>query len=109
MVHLKAPGWNVVGGGEPTIPGVSIGHNEFGAWGLTIFDIDGEDLMVYELNPKNLNQYKYKDGWEEMKIIKDTIHVKGAADVFVEHKFTRHGPVTFVDTKRNKGYAVRAA
>lgn len=109
MVHLNAPGWNVVGGGEPTIPGVSIGHNEFGAWGLTIFDIDGEDLMVYELNPKNLNQYKYKDGWEEMKIIKDTIHVKGAADVFVEHKFTRHGPVTFVDTKRNRGYAVRAA
>jgi penicillin G amidase len=109
MVHLYAPGWNVVGGGEPTIPGVSIGHNEFGVWGLTIFDIDGEDLMVYELNPKNLNQYKYKDGWEEMKIIKDTIHVKGAADVFVEHKFTRHGPVTFVDAKRNKVYAVRAA
>jgi len=109
MVHLNAPGWNVVGGGEPTIPGVSIGHNEFGAWGLTIFDIDGEDLMVYELNPKNLNQYKYKEGWEEMKTIKDTIHVKGAADVFVEHKYTRHGPVTFVDGKRNKAYAVRAA
>ncbi|HPW62092.1 MAG TPA: penicillin acylase family protein, partial [Cyclobacteriaceae bacterium] len=100
MVHLNAPGWNVVGGGEPTIPGVSIGHNEFGAWGLTIFDIDGEDLMVYELNPKNLNQYKYKDGWEDMKTIKDTIHVKGTADVFVEHKYTRHGPVTFVDAKR---------
>ncbi len=109
MVHLNAPGWNVVGGGEPTIPGVSIGHNEYGAWGLTIFDIDGEDLMVYELNPENLNQYKYKDGWEEMKTIKDTIHVKGAADFFVEHEFTRHGPVTFVDTKRNKAYAVRAA
>ncbi len=109
MVHLNAPGWNVVGGGEPTIPGVSIGHNEFGAWGLTIFDIDGEDLMVYDLNPKNLNQYKYQDGWEEMKIIKDTIDVKGAGDVFVEHKFTRHGPVTFVDAKRNKAYAVRAA
>lgn len=109
MVHLNAPGWNVVGGGEPTIPGVSIGHNEFGAWGLTIFDIDGEDLMVYELNPKNLNQYKYKDNWEDMKTIRDTIHVKGAADVFVEHKYTRHGPVTFVDAKRNKGYAVHAA
>jgi penicillin G amidase len=109
MVHLNAPEWNVVGGGEPTIPGVSIGHNEFGAWGLTIFDIDGEDLMVYELNPKNLNQYKYKDDWEEMKIIKDTIPVKGAADVFVEHKYTRHGPVTFIDLKRNKAYAVRAA
>ncbi|WP_293016399.1 penicillin acylase family protein, partial [Mongoliibacter sp.] len=36
-VHLNAPGWDVIGGGEPVIPGVSIGHNGFGAWGLTIF------------------------------------------------------------------------
>lgn len=109
MVHLNAPGWNVVGGGEPTIPGVSIGHNEFGAWGLTIFNIDSEDLIVYDVNPKNLNQYNYQNTWEEMKIIRDTIQVKGAADVFVEHKYTRHGPVTFIDAKRNKAYAVRAA
>ncbi len=26
-VHLVGPGWNVIGGGEPEIPGVSIGHN----------------------------------------------------------------------------------
>src|SRR5205814_3785373 len=31
-VHLVAPGWNVIGGGEPVLPGVSIGHNEYGAW-----------------------------------------------------------------------------
>lgn len=37
MAHLVAPGWNVIGGGEPEIPGISIGHNEFGAWGLTVF------------------------------------------------------------------------
>ena len=33
MVHLNAPGWNVVGGGEPSIPGISIGHKDYGAWG----------------------------------------------------------------------------
>ena len=109
MVHLHAPGWNVVGGGEPTIPGVSIGHNNDGAWGLTIFAIDGEDLYMYELNPENLNQYKYQGKWEEMNTLKDTIHVKGAEDVYVEHKFTRHGPVTFVDSKNNIAYSVRCA
>ena len=109
MVHLHAPGWDVVGGGEPTIPGVSIGHNNDGAWGLTIFAIDGEDLYVYELNPENLNQYKYQGKWEEMNTLKDTIHVKGAEDVYVEHKFTRHGPVTFVDSKNNIAYSVRCA
>ncbi|HEY5825016.1 MAG TPA: penicillin acylase family protein [Cyclobacteriaceae bacterium] len=107
MTHLNAPGWNVVGGGEPTIPGISIGHNNYGAWGLTIFAIDGEDLYVYDLNPKNQNQYKYLSQWEDMRTIKDTIKVKGAPDVYVDHKYTRHGPVTFIDAKNNIGYAVR--
>ena len=31
--HLVGPGWNVIGGGEPEIPGISIGYNEHGAWG----------------------------------------------------------------------------
>jgi penicillin G amidase len=107
MVHLNAPGWNVVGGGEPTIPGISIGHNDHGAWGLTIFAIDGEDLYVYDLNPQNQNQYKYQGKWEDFKIIHDTVKVKGAPDVLVEHKYTRHGPVTFHDEKNNIAYALR--
>ncbi|MBX7124566.1 MAG: penicillin acylase family protein, partial [Cyclobacteriaceae bacterium] len=109
MVHLNAPGWNVLGGGEPTIPGVSIGHNDYGAWGLTIFAIDIEDLYVYELNPENPLQYKYKGQWETMTSIPDTIHVKGAPDVIVNHLFTRHGPVTKQDGENHIAYAVRAA
>ena len=109
MVHLNAPGWNVVGGGEPTIPGISIGHNDYGAWGLTIFSIDGEDIYVYELNPQNKNQYKYQGRWEDMRVINDTVKVKGTPDVYIDHKFTRHGPVTFVDADANVAYAVRAA
>ena len=107
MVHLNAPGWNAVGGGEPTIPGISIGHNDYGAWGLTVFAIDGEDLYVYELNPENQNQYKYKGQWEDMRTVKDTVKVKGAPDVYVNHQYTRHGPVTMVDSKNNIAYAVR--
>ena len=52
-VHLVAPGWNVIGGGEPALPGVSIGHNDQGAWGLTVFGTDSEDLYVYDTNPDN--------------------------------------------------------
>ena len=106
--HLVAPGWNVIGGGEPEIPGISIGHNEYGAWGLTVFRTDAEDLYVYETNPKNPQQYIYKDDWENIKIIKDTIHVKGSSKPFiVELKYTRHGPVVYEDKKNNKMYAVR--
>src|SRR3989441_5246437 len=108
-VHLVAPGWNVIGGGEPVLPGVSIGHNEYGAWGLTIFGSDTEDLYVYETNPANPNQYKYHDAWEDMRVIKDTIPVKGEAPVAVELKFTRHGPVLSEDAAHHKAYALRAA
>ena len=109
MVHLVAPGWNVIGGGEPEIPGISIGHNEYGAWGLTVFETDGEDLYVYELNPDNANQYKYNGEWIDMKTISETIKVKGMADQTVGMKYTQHGPVTYVDEKNNVAYAIRSA
>src|SRR6185295_1029874 len=97
-VHLVAPGWNVIGGGEPTLPGISIGHNEYGAWGLTIFGSDAEDLYVYETNPANPNQYKYRGAWEDMRIVQDTIPVKGESPAAVTLKYTRHGPVLSEDT-----------
>ena len=108
-VHLVAPGWNVIGGGEPEIPGVSIGHNEFGAWGLTVFRTDGEDLYVYETDPDDPDRYRYRDGWEEMTVITEEIPVKGQAPHRAEFKYTRHGPVVFEDTDNNVAYAVRAA
>ena len=108
-VHLVAPGWNVIGGGEPVLPGVSIGHNEHGAWGLTVFGQDNEDLYVYETNPANPNQYRHLGRWEEMTLVSDTIPVKGQADVDVELKYTRHGPVVFQDPDNNVAYAVAAA
>lgn len=109
VVHLVAPGWNVIGGGEPEIPGVSIGHNEEGAWGLTIFETDGEDLYAYDLDPDHLDHYKYKGQWVAMKAIRETIPVKGARDTTVTLRYTVHGPVTFMDTANRKAYAVRCA
>ena len=81
-VHLVAPGWNVIGGGEPHLPGVSIGHNEDGAWGLTIFPTDSEDLYIYETNPDRPNQYLYQGKWEPMEVVRETclLYTSDAAD-----------------------------
>ena len=109
FAHLVAPGWNVIGGGEPTLPGVSIGHNEYGAWGLTIFQVDAEDLYVYETNPANPSQYRYQGQWLEMETQRDSIRVKGEPPVEVTFKYTRHGPVLHEDPERHVAYALRAA
>lgn len=108
-VHLVAPGWDVIGAGEPALPGVSIGHNQFGAWGLTIFGGDSEDLYVYRTNPANPDQYFYRGHWEDMRVIRTSIEVKGGEPVVKELKYTRHGPVVFEDPGRHLAYAVRAA
>ncbi len=108
-VHLVAPGWNVIGAGEPALPGVSVGHNEKGAWGFTIFAIDQEDLYVYETDPADPARYRYAGGWESMTTVRETIPVKGWAAMPAELRFTRHGPVIHEDREHHRAYALRAA
>jgi len=104
IAHLVGPGINVVGAGEPALPGISIGHNERIAFGLTIFPIDQEDLYVYE---KAGDGYRYGDGIEAFRTIREEIAVRGQAPVTVMLKFTRHGPV--VRENEAHAFAVRAA
>ena len=108
LVHLVGPGWDVIGGGEPVLPGISIGHNQHGAWGLTVFSTDAEDLYVYDTHPDDPNRYRYEGDWEAMRVIEDAIPVKGQDDAKVQHKFTRHGPVVYEDRQNRVAYAVRA-
>ena len=108
-VHLVAPGWNVIGAGEPALPGVSVGHNEIGAWGFTIFAIDQEDLYVYETDPADPTRYRYGATWEAMSIVRETIPVKGWTAMPADLRFTRHGPVIHEDREHHRAYALRAA
>ncbi len=103
-VHLVAPGLNVIGAGEPALPGVSIGHNDRIAFGLTIFPIDQEDLMVYR---RKGNRYRYRDRWESFRTVRETFHVRGGKPVTRELRFTRHGPVIHRNTRL--AFAVQAA
>ncbi|ALO45795.1 penicillin acylase family protein [Pseudohongiella spirulinae] len=109
FVHLHGPGWNIIGGGEPSLPGISIGHNGFGAWGLTVFQVDSEDLYVYETHPDNPNQYRYQGRWETMRTEQAEIMVRDQGTRTVELKFTRHGPVIHERPDRQAAFALRLA
>jgi penicillin amidase len=109
IAHLSAPGIDVVGAGEPALPGISIGHNGKVAFGLTIFPIDQEDLYVYRTNPADRREYAYKGSWERMEHARETVPVRGGEPVEVDLWFTRHGPVIYSRGDCNAAFAVRAA
>jgi len=107
IVALNAPGLNVIGAGEPALPGISLGHNDDIAFGLTIFYIDQEDLYVYELNKSDPDSYRYKSGWAKMQVVRESIEVKGGAAREVELRFTQHGPVLNLDAAKHRAFAMR--
>ncbi|WP_339091506.1 penicillin acylase family protein [Variovorax paradoxus] len=110
MAHLSAPGMDAIGAGEPFLPGLSIGHNGTIAFGLTRFYMDQEDLYVYQLNPRNANEYRYQGRWEPMVRVTERIAVKGeSAPREVVNTFTRHGPVLLAEPGRQRAFALRAA
>ena len=108
VVALNAPGMNLIGAGEPALPGVSLGHNNDVAFGITIFAMDQEDLYVYETNASKPDSYRYKGKWEPMTVVRETIEVKGEAPREVELKFTRHGPVLSHDAAKRRAFAMRS-
>jgi penicillin G amidase len=107
IVALNAPGLNIIGAGEPALPGISFGHNDDIAFGITIFAIDQEDLYVYELSKSDPDSYRYQSGWAKMQIVRETIEVKGGAAREVELRFTRHGPVLERDAPDHRAFAMR--
>ena len=106
-VHLVAPGWDVIGSGEPALPGVAVGHNAQIAFGFTIAHFDQQDLYVETVNPANAEEYRYCGAWRKCQIERQTIGVKGRGTQTIVLKFTVHGPVIYEDAGRHRAYALR--
>lgn len=100
MVHLTAPGLDIIGAGEPSSPGIMAGHNGHAAFSLTIFCADQEDVMVYQTDPATPTRYRYAEGWQDMQTLTEVFAVKGHPDQRLDLRFTRHGPVVWQDGTR---------
>ncbi|MGE3956077.1 MAG: penicillin acylase family protein [Vicinamibacterales bacterium] len=109
FVHLNAPGWNVIGGGEPPFVGVDAGNNENMAWGFTFAGTDMVDVVVEQTNPANANETKFNDAWVPMQVIREEIRVKGESTPrTVELKFSKHGPVFYEDPVNHLAFAAKS-
>jgi penicillin amidase len=79
------------------------------AWGFTFAGTDMVDVYVEETNPDNPNETRYNGAWEPMKIVRESIAVKGESEPrTVELKFSNHGPVFYEDPAHHKALAVRS-
>jgi penicillin amidase len=90
---LVAPGMQVIGATLPGVPGVLLGRNERVAWAFTNTGADQQDLYLERVNPENAGEYATPQGWSAFTSRVETIRVKGAEDVRLTVRETRHGPV----------------
>lgn len=62
LAHLSVPGHRVAGVTLPGVPGITLGHNEFIAWGATNVGPDVQDLYREEFNAEG--KYRTPGGFE---------------------------------------------
>jgi penicillin amidase len=108
LVHLHAPGWNVIGATAPWLPGVAIGHNEHVAWEAEPIDADTQDVYVEKVNPSNPHQVEEIGRWIDTEIIREPMLIRGRAKPFIfDREYTPHGVVVAVDRERHLAFTIR--
>jgi penicillin amidase len=65
-------------------------------------------VFVEQLNPDDLDEARWRGEWYRLRIVVDTIPVKGEAPRIVAHRFSRHGPIFHVDSTNHVAYAIRS-
>ncbi len=92
--ELQGEDLHAIGASMPGLPGVTLGHNEHIAWGVTNFGPDVQDLFIEKINPNNPNQYEVNGKWVNMVIRKEKIYVKDQKKPLIwAARSTRHGPM----------------
>jgi penicillin amidase len=108
VAHLSAPGFEVIGGGSPGLPGIMQGHTDRFAFGRTNFHIDQEDLFVLDLHPDDPERYRHGDGWRAFERIEVSVPVKDAAPHAATLRYSVQGPVISHDPARRRATALAA-
>jgi penicillin amidase len=93
LARLAAPGYSVVGATLPGLPGVVIGRNDRIAWALTSLEPDVQDLFVEDVDPADPSRYRWRGEWKAFETRRETIRVRGGADVQVDVRRSVHGPI----------------
>jgi len=108
LVHLHAPGWSVIGGTPPWMPGVADGHNDALSWETAPVEADAQDVYVERMNPENPHQVEFEGLWVDTDLVKDPLAIRRRDKPLVfDRERTRHGAILAVDRARHLAFTVR--
>ena len=91
LARIETPTNTLVGATAPGVPFLIIGRNAHIAWSFTTTGADTQDLFIE--TPLPGGQYATPDGPRPFLTRQEIIHVRGAPDVTLTVRTTRHGPV----------------
>jgi penicillin amidase len=92
LAHVSAGDIDMIGATLPGAPAVALGRNRTLAWGATNVAADVQDLYRERLDPSG-RFAEFRGTLEPIRVVPETIVVKGAAPVQVDVRITRHGPL----------------
>ncbi len=99
MAHLEAPGLNVAGVSLPGAPGITVGHNQRIAWGITNLQFDVQDLYIEKFDDRT-GRYLFLGQVEQAQTERELIRVKGQKPVELVTYVTRHGPILIAENSQ---------
>lgn len=95
VIHLSAPGVNVMGASLPGSPAVISGFNDSIAWGVTNAQRDLVDWFRIEFKDDTKTEYLSDGEWKKSRKVIEKILVKNGTPVMDTITYTHHGPVVF--------------
>ncbi|QCK85816.1 penicillin acylase family protein [Phreatobacter aquaticus] len=112
FARMTSPAGTVIGASLPGTPGIILGRNERIAWGFTNTGPDVQDLYIEKVDGRDPMLYQAPGGWQRFDTVQERIKVRGAADVTLTVRISRHGPVISDGASRGattatpRGYAL---
>jgi len=104
IVQLKGAGFDVEGFNIPGVPGVTLGHNERIAFGVTSAYGYAQDLFVERFRDAKSDEYLVGRTWRKADHRVERVPVKGRPDEVIDVLLTSHGPI--VKRVGSIGYAL---
>ncbi|MBK7652969.1 MAG: penicillin acylase family protein [Flammeovirgaceae bacterium] len=111
VIHLQAPGVNVMGASLPGSPAVISGFNDSIAWGVTNAQRDLVDWYKIQFKDKSKNEYLSDGQWKTSRKVIEKIVIKDGAPFYDTVIYTHQGPVVYDESfggdNELKSYAFR--